>query len=153
MSTLHDKINSILSSITVGNLSEFNHINRLEGKLEFKSSLLGRLDLSKGLLSLLNVTCGIGKVVIHTSANTVLIKNVSHTSRQESKGSLGNTKFLTNGIVFIGEDGEVKSKFLGELLLRFSALSGDSDNICLEFLADGLDLFLECLGLDAVYID
>ena len=99
----------MLSSITVGNLAIFNQINRLEGEVKGESSLLGRLNLSQSLLGLLNVTRGIGKVVIHTSAYTVLIKNISYTSRQKSKGSLGNTKFLTNGIVFIGEDGEVKS--------------------------------------------
>ena len=62
----------------------------LEWKGKGESTSLGRLHLIKSILGGIDVRGSIGKVIVYTGAYTILVKNIGHTARKETKGSLGN---------------------------------------------------------------
>ena len=107
----------------------------------------GCLELGKGILGNINVLGGIGQVVKDLDAGSGLVQDVGDASGQESKGGLGDTKLLANGVSLVGEDREVESELGGEGLLGFNVLSRDSNQLGSEGLANVLDFLVEALGL------
>jgi hypothetical protein len=95
------------------------------------------------------VRSGIRKVVIYSFADTILVQNVCHTSREETKGSAWDGKRLANFVALISEDGKVESQFLSKLLFGRYVLATNANKFSTESLTNVLDLFIEGLSLNS----
>ena len=91
----------------------------------------------------------IGEVIVNASAFAVLVEHIGHAAGKETKGGLGNTERLAHLVSLVGEDAEVQTELRRKLLLALGALSGDTDDVGLELLADVLNVLVETLGLDS----